>query len=248
MKEQALETRLRNLFALQQVDTQLDELHELKGDLPKLVADLEERIRAKEEARQSLEESVRASLVRRDEIDVEIISLKEKIEKYKEQQFQIKTNKQYDALSREIDTAQEKIINLQKEMEILEGRAEVAKVDAQKLTPEIEELKKDLAERRQELELVNKEHEEEELKLHHEREKLVVRIDKNDLQTYERIRRAKAGKAVVPVRRNACGGCYKRIPPQTVLELRKNSRIIICEHCGRILVSDEIVEDVSAGS
>ncbi|HWP82305.1 MAG TPA: C4-type zinc ribbon domain-containing protein [Bacteroidota bacterium] len=243
-----METRLRNLFALQQVDTQLDELHELKGDLPKLVADLEERIRAKEEARQSLEESVRASLVRRDEIDVEIISLKEKIEKYKEQQFQIKTNKQYDALSREIDTAQEKIINLQKEMEILEGRAEVAKVDAQKLTPEIEELKKDLAERRQELELVNKEHEEEELKLHHEREKLVVRIDKNDLQTYERIRRAKAGKAVVPVRRNACGGCYKRIPPQTVLELRKNSRIIICEHCGRILVSDEIVEDVSAGS
>ena len=101
----------------------------------------------------------------------------------------------------------------------------------------------ELQEKKNELEHVNNEHEEEELKLNHEREKLVVRIDKNDLRAYERIRRAKDGKAVVPVRRNACGGCYKRVPPQTVLELRKHSKIIACEHCGRILVSDEIVND-----
>lgn len=243
-----METRLRNLFSLQQVDAHLDELQELKGDLPKVVNDLEERIHAKGEARQTLEDSVRTCFIRRDEIDVEIISLREKIEKYKEQQFQIKTNKQYDALSREIDAAQDRIAQLQKEMEALEGRAQVAKVDAQKLVPEIDELKKELVERREELETVNKEHEEEDLRLHHEREKLVVRIDKNDLHTYDRIRKAKAGKAVVPVRRNACGGCYKRIPPQTVLELRKNSRIITCEHCGRILVSDEIAEGIGANS
>jgi hypothetical protein len=116
LKEQALETRLRNLFSLQQVDAHLDELQELKGDLPKVVNDLEERIHAKGEARQTLEDSVRTCFIRRDEIDVEIISLREKIEKYKEQQFQIKTNKQYDALSREIDAAQDRIAQLQKEM------------------------------------------------------------------------------------------------------------------------------------
>ncbi len=241
-----METRLRNLYALQQVDTSLDELAELKGDLPKIVAELEARLEEKIVNRQKLDETVKLSHVRRDEIDVEIIALKEKIEKYKEQQFQIKTNKQYDALSREIDAAQDRIIQLQKEMEMVEGKAEVAKKDREALGPEIEEAQKELAERREELERVNKDHEEEELKLRHEREKLVVRIDKNDLKTYERIRKAKLGKAVVPVRRNACGGCYKRVPPQTLLELRKHSRVMTCEHCGRILVSDEIAESVDA--
>lgn len=241
-----METRLRNLYALQQVDTSLDELDELKGDLPRIVTELEARLEEKIANRQKLDETVKLSHVRRDEVDVEIIALREKIEKYKEQQFQIKTNKQYDALSREIDAAQDRIIQLQKEMEIVEGKAEVAKQDREALGPEIEEAQKELAERREELERVNKDHEEEELKFRHEREKLVVRIDKNDLKTYERIRKAKLGKAVVPIRRNACGGCYKRVPPQTLLELRKHSRVMTCEHCGRILVSDEIAESVGA--
>ncbi|MEX0602098.1 MAG: C4-type zinc ribbon domain-containing protein, partial [Bacteroidota bacterium] len=76
--------------------------------------------------------------------------------------------------------------------------------------------------------------------LRHEREKLVARIEKNDIRVYERIRKAKRGRAVVLVRRDACGGCFKKVPPQTMQELRKNSRILTCEHCGRIVVSDEI--------
>ncbi len=241
-----MENRLRTLFALQQVDTSLDELNELKGDLPMVVAALQASLDDKIAAKQNLDQLVTSCHVRRDEVDVEIISLREKIEKYKEQQFQIKTNKQYDALSREIDAAQNRIIQLQKEMEAFEGKAEVAKKDRKAIEPEIEDARKGLAERREELEEVNKEHEEEELKLQHEREKLVVRIDKNDLKTYERIRKAKLDKAVVPVRRNACGGCYTRVPPQTVLELKKHSQIKICEHCGRILVSDEIAENFYA--
>src|SRR3990172_7265265 len=239
----ALENRLRLLYALQQVDLGLDELQELKGDLPRVVADLNDRIKTKESTQKNLESLIQESIVRRDSVDVEILSLKENIEKYKTQQFQVKTNKQYDTLSREIDSAQEKINKLQKEMDALEGKAAAAREDVGSIGPELELLVAELQEKKNELEHVNKEHEEEELKLNHEREKLVVRIDKNDLRAYERIRRAKDGKAVVPVRRNACGGCYKRVPPQTVLELRKHSKIIACEHCGRILVSDEIVND-----
>jgi len=238
-----LENRLRLLYALQQVDLGLDELQELKGDLPRVVADLNDRIKTKESTQKNLESLIQESIVRRDSVDVEILSLKENIEKYKTQQFQVKTNKQYDTLSREIDSAQEKINKLQKEMDALEGKAAAAREDVGSIGPELELLVAELQEKKNELEHVNKEHEEEELKLNHEREKLVVRIDKNDLRAYERIRRAKDGKAVVPVRRNACGGCYKRVPPQTVLELRKHSKIIACEHCGRILVSDEIVND-----
>lgn len=242
-----MENRLRLLFALQQVDLGLDELQEMKGDLPRVVTDLNNRIKSKETNQKDLEGTIQESILRRDSVDVEILSLKENIEKYKTQQFQVKTNKQYDALSREIDTSQAKIVKLQKEMETLEGKVSAAKQDVGSIGPELEQLLAELREKKAELEHVNKEHEEEELKLNHEREKLVVRIDKDDLRAYERIRKAKDGKAVVPVRRNACGGCYKRVPAQTVLELRKNSKIITCEHCGRILVSDEIANNAAAG-
>jgi predicted nucleic acid-binding Zn-ribbon protein len=237
-----LENRLRLLYALQRVDSNLEELHELKGDLPHLVEVLEKKLQEKDALRKSLDATVKHSHVRRDEIDLEIVSTKEKIEKYKEQQFQIKTNKQYDALTREIDLSQERVKTLEKEMESIEGKAENAKSDLETLAPEHEELRKELKERQAELDHVNKEHEDEELKLRHERDKLVVRIDKNDVKAYERIRKALGGKAVVAVRRNACGGCFKRVPPQVAVELRKNSRVMTCEHCGRLLVSDDIVE------
>lgn len=240
-----MENKLRLLYALQQIDSNFDELQDLKGDLPHIVSELQERVRTQGAKLQELEALVKNSLIRRDEVDLEIISSKEKIEKYKEQQFQIKTNKQYDALTREIDLTQARIVALQKEMDIVEGKTSVAKQDIEKLTPEVEELKKELQEHQAELDLVNKEHEDEELKLKHEREKLLVRIDKNDLRLYERIRKAMGGKAVVPVRRNACGGCFKRVTPQAAVELRKNSKVMTCEHCGRMLVSDAIVESYS---
>lgn len=240
-----MENRLRLLYLLQQIDSSLDEVEEMKGDLPHIVADLEQRLAKKETQKKELEEFVKTAMVTRDQTDLEIIALKEQIEKYKTQQFQVKTNRQYDALAREADYAQEKIKKLEQELEMLEGKASVAKIDAEKLAPEIDELRAELEEKRGELAEVNKEHEQEELRLRHEREKIVVRLEKSDVRLYERVRKAKGGKAVVPVRKNACGGCYNRVPPQKVLDLRKNSRIITCEHCGRVLVSNEIVESVS---
>jgi uncharacterized protein len=229
------------LYGLQRVDSNLDELHELKGDLPHLVEVLEKKLQEKEALKKGLESTIKGSLVRRDDIDLEIVTTKQNIEKYKEQQFQIKTNKQYDALTREIDQSQERINTLEKEMESIEGKVTAAKQDLEAVIPDLEELRKELKERQTELDLVNKEHEDEELKLKHEREKLVVRIEKADLKQYERVRKALGGKAVVSVRRNACGGCFKRVPPQVAVELRKNEKLLICEHCGRLLVSDEIV-------
>lgn len=243
-----MEDRLRLLYQLQQVDGNLDELHELKGDLPAVVARLEEELSQRQQAKKDLEALIKQSTIGRDQTDLEIVTQKELIEKYKTQQFQVKTNKQYDALTREIEHAQSKITQLEKDMETTEGKAVVARHDLEAVTPQIEELNRELTDRKAELDRVNREHEEEELKLKHEREKLLVRISKQDLHTYERIRRAKNGKAIVAVHRGACGGCYKRVPPQTVLELRKHSRVLTCEHCGRILVSDEIVEGASSAS
>lgn len=237
-----MENRLRLLYSLQRVDSQLDELHDLKGDLPAIVAKLTQELDEKRSREQSLKDSVQESMSKRDHVDTTIVDLKAKIEKWKTQQFEVKTNKQYDMLAKEIDTAQTRITTLSKEMELLEGHAGVAKEDAERLAPDLAELEQELAERQTELDAVNKEHEEEELKLKHEREKIAVRLKKGDLTMYERIRKAKDGRAVVPVRRNACGGCFNRVPPQRVLELRKNDMFMTCERCGRVLVSDEIVE------
>ncbi len=139
-----------------------------------------------------------------------------------------------------MDAAQDTIVRLEKEMEMLEGKATLARSDIEIVKITLGELDGVLGEKRAALAEVSKTTEEEEGKLRHEREKIVHRVAKGDLAQYERIRKAKKGKAVVPVRRAACGGCFARVPPQKLLELRQNSKIYLCEHCGRIIVSDEI--------
>ena len=237
-----MENRLRTLYMLQLVDSNLDELQEMKGDLPQIVADLSENVKNKLANKKELEDILKKSFTVRDQTDSDILSLKAKIEKYKTQQFQVKTNKQYDMLAREIDLSQEKITKLQRDMETLEGKAVLAKEDAEKLVPELETLQAELTNRKKELAAVNKEHEDEELKLNHQREKLIAKISKTDYQMYSKIRKAEDGRAIVSVQRKSCGGCFNRVTPQRVLELRKNAALIACERCGRILVSDEIVE------
>ena len=214
----------------------------MKGDLPQIVDELSENVKSKFATKKELDDILKKSIVLRDQTDTDILSLKAKMEKYKTQQFQVKTNKQYDMLAREIDLAQEKITQLQRDMESLEGKAMLAKEDAEKLVPELEALQAELANRKKELAAVNKEHEDEELKLKHQRDKIVSKISKADYQMYSRIRKAEDGRAIVAVQRKSCGGCFNRVTPQRVLELRKNADLIACERCGRILVSDEIVE------
>ncbi len=188
----------------------------------------------------ALNAAVKESKVSRERADNEIIEIAAKVEKYKGQQMSVKSNRQYDALTREIEIAQQKSIQLQKGMEDAENRLQTSRTDADALKEQMEVVGDELKERQKELKEVNKEHEKAELSLKHQREKLTVRLGKDDLDRYDRISRAKGGKAVVPVKRNACGGCFSRVPPQKILELRRNAQIFLCEHCGRILVSDSL--------
>jgi predicted nucleic acid-binding Zn-ribbon protein len=240
-----LETRLTHLFALQQVDSQLQEIYELKGDLPRVVAELQSTFEGSSKRLKELTELVTQLKIDRDNTDVELISCSEKIEKYKEQQLQVKSNKQYDALSREIDGMETLIEQSKKNLETYEGKIQVSQQDIESLKKEIETTTAELTEKKAELAEVNKEHEIEETRLVHEREKIVTRIKKEDFYKYERIKNAKNGTAVVAIKRNACGGCFNRVPPQKILELRNNNYIYMCEHCGRIIVSDDVVEKSS---
>ncbi len=232
---------MRKLYALQKVDLKLDELEELKGDLPSAVEDLEEKIAALESQVKEQEDTIKSSKIQRDKYDIDVAAFREKLERYKAQQFQVRTNKQYDALTREIDGAERTIVKLDREMDILADTSRLAREKVESLQGTSDEVREALRDRQRELDEVSKANEEEELELNHEREKIVTRLERNDLAMYERIRKAKDGTAVVAVKRNACGGCYNFVPAQRILELRRNNRIFTCEHCGRILVSDEIV-------
>lgn len=241
-----MENKLRILYALQLVDNALDELEELKGDLPIEKQGLEENISRLESEKAALEQSMRESFAARDHADSEIITLKERMARYKSQQLEVRNNREYDALTREIDYAGETITRLEKEMEVTEAKAIAAKTDLAGLSARLEEAQKILEEKTGALGEISKMNEAEELRYRHEREKLIARIEKSYLEAYDRIRKAKKGRAVVPVRRGACGGCFAKVPPQRILELRQNDRIHQCEHCGRIIVSDEIAETTSA--
>lgn len=243
-----MENKLRNLYALQLIDNSLDEIEELKGDLPSETKEMEGKVTDLKNQITALEQEMRSAFAGRDNADSEIINLREKLDRYKKQQFEVRNNREYDALSREMDATANTITKLEKEMEALEGKGTIARGDIETVKGKLDEAMSLFEEKRAALAEVSKSTEAEELKLAHERQKAVTRIDKADLVVYERIRKAKKGKAVVPVKRGACGGCFNRVPPQVLLELRHNSKLYMCERCGRIIVSDEIVEATSAVS
>lgn len=237
-----MKTRLQQLFLLQKIDSNLDDLEELKGDLPAEVRNLEEEMAGLLGKAAALEQDMRKAFAGRDEADNDIITLKQKLEKYKSQQLLVKTNREYDALTKEMDGATETISKKEKEMELLEGKGTLARTDIEAVKAQIEELKGRLDEKREALAEISKTTEEEELLLKDKRQRITGKVAKADLASYERIRKAKKGKAVVGVKKGACGGCFARVPPQKLLELRRNDKLYTCEHCGRIIVSDEIAE------
>jgi predicted nucleic acid-binding Zn-ribbon protein len=240
-----LESKLRNLYTLQLIDNTLDELNELKGDLPAQVAQLNGTLEDLNRRIAELDQTMKSAFSMRENADNEILSLKEKLERYKAQQLEVRTNREYDALTREMEHAELAVARLEQEMEALENKATLARNDIEVLRKEADEIIKQLDEKQKQLLEVSKANEDEELKYTHEREKIVARIAKSDLIVYERIRGAKKGKAVVKVIKGSCGGCFNVVPPQKLLELRQNTRLFTCERCGRILVSDEIAQTVT---
>jgi predicted nucleic acid-binding Zn-ribbon protein len=233
------------LYQLQQIDNQLDELEDLRGDLPNMVRELEEKIASFVSDIDVKEKEQKDSIVRRDENENEIEKLKENQKKFKAQLYQVRNNKEYDALTKEIDHTEEQINKLEAENNSLADRSKVLTVEIEEITPRVDELKKELNEKEVDLKEIIKANEREETKLLDERKKFESAVKKNDLSSYMRIRKAKKGMAVATIRRSACSGCHNIVPSQRQLEIRRNNKLFFCEYCGRILVSAEIAEDVT---
>lgn len=226
------------------IDDQLDNLEELRGDLPNAVKELEEKIKSFKEEIADMEKEQKKSLKTRSTNETEIEKLAENQKKFKSQLYQVRNNKEYDALTKEIDHTEGQIKKLEKENDQLADLSKRLTEQIEEIKPTLKELKVELKSKEADLKEIIKVNEKEETKLRKERKEIEAEVKKQDNSAYKRIRKAKKGKAVATIKRSACSGCHNIVPSQRQLEIRQNNRLFFCEYCGRILVSSEISEDV----
>lgn len=240
IEEVSVEKKLKALHNLQQIDTQIDKIKIVRGELPLEVEDLEDEIAGLQTRIDNFKQEVEDLKIASTEKEDMIKSCQTMIKKYEEQQMNVRNNREYDSLNKEIEF-QKLEIQLAEKM-IKESTFKIEKIDAE-ITDAADRLKEknlDLDAKKAELNDIVKETEKDEknmIKKSKENEKY---IEERLLTAYKRIREnARNGLAVVQIERDACGGCFNKIPPQHQLDIKMHKKIIVCEYCGRILVDNE---------
>ncbi len=240
--ELTIEEKLRALYSLQLVDSEIDKIRTLRGELPLEVQDLEDEVAGLETRIGNLKNEIaemEKSVVGKNN---EITASQALIKKYEEQQNNVRNNREYDSLSKEIEFQTLEIELCNKKIREFTAQAAEKKETMAEAQTMLEERTHDLESKKAELEDITHDTQKEEEQLAEKSGELQVRIEERLLTAYKRIRtNARNGLAVVPVKRDACGGCFNQIPPQRQLDIRSRKKIIVCEYCGRILVDDEIV-------
>lgn len=242
--ESTVAQKLEALIKLQTIDSQLYELTKVRGALPDEVQDLEDEIVGYETRITNYEnEKIAVQKGIEDKKNAKK-NAEQLISKYEEQQMNVRNNREYDAITKEIELQQLEIqISDKKINESYEAIKNIENL-IEETKALLDERNKDLASKKNELEVIVAESEEEEQKLLKQREKSSKSIEDRLLKSYDKIRdNAKNGLAVVSIKRGACGGCFNVVPPQRQAEVRERKKLIVCEHCGRILADVEDVFD-----
>jgi predicted nucleic acid-binding Zn-ribbon protein len=239
--------RLSTLFELQLIDDELDTLQELRGDLPIEVNNLSSQIQNIKDTLQEKEAKKNDAFETMKSNESEIERLNSSLKKFKAQLYQVRNNKEYDALTKEIDHSEEKIKNFESENAELENIVQTLKTDIEQITPQLSDLLTEIEIKEEELKQIIKANEREETKLSAKRETVASKVRRSDYNTYTRIRKALGGKAVVTISRGACTGCNNVVPPQRQIEVRGNKRLFTCESCGRLLISPNIAAEINKG-
>ncbi|MEM1215642.1 MAG: C4-type zinc ribbon domain-containing protein [Bacteroidota bacterium] len=241
--EKTIVEKLEDLYSLQSIDSKLDELEILKGELPMEVSDLEDEITGLNTRVGRLESQIQDMEGDMTQHERNIAEAESLLDRYSAQMDNVKNNREYEALMKEqemqrleIQLSNKKIGGIKRD---LEAKNETLAATQDRL----EKKSAELAEKKVELEKIIEKTEKEEQKLRKASDKARNAIEARLLKSYDRVRgNYRNGLAVVTVERNACGGCFNQIPPQIQLEIAQRKKIIACEHCGRILV-----DDVTAG-
>lgn len=239
----AMEEKLRTLYNIQQTDTKIDRIHLLRGELPLEVQDLEDELAGLETRVANTQEDLTALEKENAEYRHQIEESKAAIAKYEAQRSNVKNNREYDSISKEIEyQSLEEQIAVKR---IGENEEEIARKKAllEETKSTIEFRSADLVEKKKELESIVEETAKEEAQLLQEKEAFEEKLDERMLIAYRRVRENAHNRlAVVTVQRDACGGCFNKIPPQKQLDIKESKKIIVCEYCGRILVNPDFAQ------
>ncbi|MDR0419505.1 MAG: C4-type zinc ribbon domain-containing protein [Prevotellaceae bacterium] len=240
--EISVENKLKLLYDLQSVDSQIDAIITLRGELPLEVQDLEDETAGLETriANYEAEAHEMESMVLKKKNDIE--ESKALIKKYKEQQNNVRNNREFDSLSKEVEYQILEIELSEKKIKEYTYQAKEKKRMVEETALLLADKKIALEVKKQELLEITNETQKDEDDLRKKSDECKKHIEPRLLTAYERTRaNARNGLAVVPVRRDACGGCFNKIPPQRQVDIKLNKKIIVCEYCGRILVDPELV-------
>lgn len=241
VSEISISQKLKQLFELQIIDSEVDQIHIVKGELPMVVSDLEDEIAGLSTRVLKLEGNVSEMDKEHSSHKVNIKQSEDNIKKYEKQLDTVKNNREFEALNKEINLQRLEIQLSEKKMKEAGEAVKNKKVTLDALKEKLTAKQKELEEKKGELTKIIEKTEKEEKTLTAKSDKARKIIETRLLSAYDNIRkRYRNGLAVVMVRRNACGGCFNQIPPQMQLEIALRKKIIACEHCGRVLVDDLI--------
>ncbi len=244
--EYSVEDKLKALYELQTVDSSIDNIRRLRGELPLEIQDLEDEIAGLETRLKNYEEAIEELNTNISNKKNEIKDAQASIDKYKKQQENVRNNREYEALSKEIEFQTLEIELREKQIKESKEQIDKRKKELEEAQKEVDERKSDLDDKKKELDSIVEETEKDEERLKKKSEKIQEIIEPRLLNAYKRIRdNARNGLAVVTVERDACGGCFNKIPPQRQLDIRSRKKIIVCEYCGRILVDPDMAEEIS---
>ena len=242
-QELTVEQKLKALFQLQTMLSKIDEIKTLRGELPLEVQDLEDEIAGLSTRIDRIKAEVaelKSSIAGK---KVEIETAKASVAKYKDQQDNVRNNREYDFLSKEIEFQKLEIELQEKRIREAQKLKAEKEVNLEISNKQYTEKKADLEAKKAELDDIIAETHKDEEALTQKSEELSQNIEERLLTAYRKIRdNARNGLAVVTVDRDACGGCFNKIPPQRQLDIRSRKKIIVCEYCGRILIDKYICD------
>ena len=243
--ENLIAVKLRALTRLQLIDSNLDKIHRLRGSLPEEVRDLEDDLEGLETRKERIQSEIdklsQDITARKANID----DYKGKIKKYGEQKNNVKNAREFDALEKELEYSDLEIQTSEKKIRQYQDQIGGKKANMQETDHNIAEKKHDLDDKKRELKNIIDETRAEEDKLHVASAEAGTKIEERLLKGYTKIRdNMRNGLAVVSIDRDACGGCFSIVPPQTLIELKQKIRLIHCENCGRLLVDESFFEEV----
>ena len=239
--EMSVESKLKALYQLQTMLSEIDKIKTLRGELPLEVQDLEDEVAGLSTRIEKIQNDIvelKANVATK---RIEIETAKASIEKYKVQQENVRNNREYDVLSKEIEFQSLEVELCEKRIREALAAEKAKNEEIERSTEALEERRKDLEAKKAELEEIVSETKHEEEKLREKAKVLETTIEPRLLQAFKRSRKnSRNGLGVVYVQRDACGGCFNKIPPQKQLDIRSRKKVIVCEYCGRIMVDPEL--------